>query len=229
MPRLPETLLDFIPIVLLGLLHGIQPDHVTAALGLAARSGGAAWRAALQLAAGHAGALVLAALSLRLLPAETAERIEPFLGMIAGLSLSAIGALLVLQVLRGRYVLHTHAHEHGPDKEHVHLHAHAVPTPAQKSAHHAHHHGRNAITVGLLLGLGGARGLVIVLPSIHGTASGAAAIGLYSAGIAAGVVLLCAAVDVLRRTAHLRLSPNALTLLVGIAAFGVGAHTLIAT
>lgn len=186
-------------IVLLGVLHGLQPDHAAAASTLAARAGTSAWRAAFRVALGHAAALGLMALLVRLLPATTLALLESASGRIGGASLVVVGFALIFQAIRARYVVHAHAHQHDRH-DHEHLHAH----PVERVAEHHHRHAAGALAVGLALGLGGARSLLVLLPAMAGPGAGLEAVALYACGIVAGCVAVSGGVDLVRRLAGAR-------------------------
>ena len=135
-------------LLLLGGLHGLQPEHALSASAMAARSGGSAWRTGLRLALGHAAALGLAATSLQWIPSNIFASMETWATRIGGASLVFFGLLLVMQVIRGQYLLHAHDHDHG-QRRHAHLHAH----PTERTGAHEHGHGTGAVALGLALGL----------------------------------------------------------------------------
>lgn len=215
--------MGWLTILLFGALHGLQPDHLAAAGALAARTGTSVLAAAMRLAAGHAVALAAFALGAMFLPAGLPGRLEPWADALAGVSLAVIGIAVLLQALRSRYVVHAHEHEHDGEKhEHVHVH----PTTATQS--HDHGHLRSAIAIGLVLGIGGARSLVILLPAIAGPGSGLAAIGVYCVGIFAGVAGLARLVDIVRGFAASRNATRFLDAAFGLGALVIGGRLLAA-
>jgi hypothetical protein len=179
--------------LLLGLMHGLQPDHAAAATAMGARRGAAAWRAAARLAGGHAAALLLLTLLLSRVPSARLTQVEKASGIAGGLTLAAIGIVLVFQAIRSRYVLHAHAHRHGA-KDHAHLHTH----PLEEMTRHEHGHLSSIVGVGFLLGMTGARGLAMMLPNMMGPSSVLVPIALYATGVAAGSMLVSAAIDLMR-------------------------------
>lgn len=214
--------MGWLTIFVFGALHGLQPDHLAAAGALAARTGASVLAAAVRIAAGHAGALLAFALAAMLLPAGLPERLEVWADVIAGASLAVIGTAVILQALRGRYVVHSHEHEHG-DTAHEHVHVH----PARAKHEHNHGHLKSAIAVGLVLGIGGARSLVVLLPRVAGPGSGLLAIAVYCAGIFLGVAGLARLVDWVRRFARSHKAARALDATFGLGALVAGAHMLI--
>ncbi len=204
-------------LLLLGGLHGLQPEHALSASAMAARTGASAWRTGLRLAAGHAAALGLAAASLQWIPSNVFASMETWATRAGGASLVAFGLLLVLQVVRGRYLLHAHDHEHGA-RRHAHLHAH----PTERTGAHEHGHGTGAAALGLALGLGGARSFAVLLPALEGPVAGALSIVTYAAGVALGCVLACAGLDLVRGRAGGGV--RWLDLATGLAACAAGAR-----
>lgn len=200
----------------LGLMHGVQPDHAIAAASSASRSGQSVWRAALHVASGHAGALVLVALMRPLLPAHVLASMERWAGPAGGASLVLAGAVVIAQVLRNRYLVHAHPHSHDGNT-HEHLHAH----PSGHLLRHAHHGGRGALMLGLVLGLSGAR-TALLLPTLAGSDAVIAGIALYCVGVAAGAVGVSALLDLAKRLVRGPGGLRWLDLATGSAAVAVG-------
>lgn len=186
-------------ILLLGALHGLQPDHAAAALAMARRGRTSVWRAAVRIAGGHALALGLAAAVLVHAPAKVGHHVERIADLAAAWSLVIIGAALLLQCWRGRYLVHAHRHTHGDEATHSHVHAH----PAG-SEHRASHHHLGTVGLGLVLGMGGARSLAVLLAAMSGAGSAVVTLALYSAGIAAGALAVSLLLDAGRREADRR-------------------------
>lgn len=207
---------------LFGALHGLQPDHAAAAAGLAARSGASVFRAALGIAAGHAGALLLVALLVQLLPGGWVARIDSVGGVVSSSALLLVGLAVVFQAVRRRYVVHAHDHRHG-NKDHAHLHAH----PARAVERHEHGHLRGALVLGLVLGVSGARTITALAPSIAGGASAAIAIGIYALGIALGSAVVSLGLDGVRKLALGRGWLPSVDLIAGGAACVVGVVGLV--
>lgn len=205
--------MGWITIFTFGLMHGLQPDHLAAAGALAAKTGASVLGAALRIATGHALALLAFAAGALLLPHSLAIRLETWADGLAGVSLAVIGLAVLLQAIRGRYVVHAHEHTHDGET-HAHVHVHH----ANALERHEHRHLKAAVAVGLVLGVGGARSLVVLLPRIAGTGSGLLAIAVYCAGIFLAVSGLATLADVLRKRMT---GQNVVRLMDG--AFGVGA------
>lgn len=211
-------------LLFLGVQHGMQPDHSAAALSMAARSRTSTWRAAVRVSAGHVLALGLGALAVGRLPATLLAKVEPIAGMAAGAALFGLGAALLLQLWRAKYVVHRHRHEHD-GAPHEHLHAH----PVSALDAHEHRHARGALGLGLVLGLGGARTLAALLPAMAGPGHAAAGVLAYGAGIVLGAVMVAAVLDLLRTKAESHSRGRWADLLVGSGSLLAGGHLLVAT
>lgn len=186
-------------ILILGLMHGAQPDHAIAAFGLSARTGMAAWRAAIRVALGHGVALVGMLVTARLIPRQMLLDFAPFADFAAGGSLLFLSLGLILQTWRGRFVLHRHDCEKGGT-----LHAHHREH-AQSHHHHEHSHSRHRLSTlafVLILGLGGARTLAVMMPVIMGKASAFTVVFLHTLGITIGAVAGAFILDLARHLAR---------------------------
>jgi hypothetical protein len=133
------------------------------------------------------------ALLVRVWRPESLSRLESIATWAGSVSLTWAGGALLLQLFRSQYVVHAHEHRHG-GRAHEHLHAH----PVEAQAAHEHGHARGALALGLVMGLGGARSLVLVVPA---ASSGHAPVllGLHAAGVAAGCLAAAWMVDLVRR------------------------------
>lgn len=185
-------------ILLLGLMHGAQPDHAVAAYGIAARTGTAAWRAALRVAAGHAVALAALMAAASLLPKKLVHDFAPFADAAAGGSLLVLAAGLLLQTWRGRYVVHRH---HAADGASLHAHHTSHVDHGQGHGHGHAHHKLSGMALGLILGLSGARTMAVILPALVGKTAPVTVLVLHSLGIAVGSVAGAFVLDVARKVA----------------------------
>ena len=167
--------MTFVWILALGFWHGLHPDHAAAATSMALRSRTPAWQAALRIALGHAVALAAMAVGVRLLPTTLLDRAESWSKPLSGIALGVIGVTLVVGAYRPR--------SQAPENVH--------PTAR----------GTGTLALGLTLGLGGARSLLVLLPAIAGPGQAIASIALYVVGIAAGCVTASLAIDVVRKAA----------------------------
>lgn len=165
-----------------GMLHGLGPDHLAAITALSAVGGGARRLLffSLRFALGHTAILAAAGLAAHfgrgLLPLAWGARADE----LAGTLLVLAGLALLAGLLLGKVSLHSHPHAHGA-AEHRHFHLHFFAR-----ASHRHGHGRVAAALGALFALGGARGLLAVVPIATGAtlAVSALRIAAFTAGIA---------------------------------------------
>ena len=173
-------------IFLAGVLHGLGPDHLAAITALSAVGGGARRLVffSLRFALGHTVVIAAAGLAAHfgrdLLPALWGARLDQFAGALLVLT----GVALLVALLLGKISLHSHAHAHdGSEHRHLHLHFFA-------RASHAHGHGRLAAALGALFALGGARGLLAVVPiaTSETLAVSALRIAAFSCGILLAMV-----------------------------------------
>ncbi|MFQ6090457.1 MAG: hypothetical protein ACE5LD_03360 [Candidatus Bipolaricaulia bacterium] len=119
---------------LLGLLHGIEPDH---AAGITALASGAGPKKSFLIgvffALGHVilviGWLIILSLGMRALPEEVMAAVGE---RIIGIVLALLGTIMILQAI------HSHAHRHH-EAEHQHLHLHLL------GRGHGHKHGVMAL------------------------------------------------------------------------------------
>jgi len=191
----PEVVTDPLLFVL-GALHGLQPDHAVAAMGVASRSGTRAWRQALRVAAGHTAALGAAAIALQGLPGAVVRWIEPVAGTTTAAALLLLGLTSLVQLLRSRFVVHDHDHA----RPHVHT--------VEATARHTHGWGFSALALGVVLGLGGARSAGVL--SLASGGHLVVGLVLYGIGLAVTSAAASGAFDLLRATAdrhgHARLA-----------------------
>lgn len=181
-------------------MHGAQPDHAVAAFGLSARTGMAAWQAAIRVTLGHGLALAAMIVAARQLPSQFLLDFAPFADFAAGGSLLLLSMGLVLQTWRGRFVVHRHEDAESGNSYHAH-HRENV-----QSAHrHSHSHSRHRLSTlafGLILGLGGARTLAVMIPALMGEISMLSVVLFHTFGIGIGAVGGAYLLDIARRIAH---------------------------
>jgi ABC-type nickel/cobalt efflux system permease component RcnA len=149
----------------LGAAHALEPGHgktVVAAYLVGSR--GTAWHACvlgLVVTISHtAGVFLLGAVTLYASRYIVPERLYPWLGVLSGLLIAALGFTLFLR----RYAGHVHSHDH--DHAHGHPHHHDPNEPH----HHHHPHGRDhqhshptpgeSVTLSGLVALGVSGGIV---------------------------------------------------------------------
>ncbi len=197
----------------LGAFHALEPGHgktVVAAYLVGSR--GTAWHAlilGLIVTGSHtAGVYLLGVVTLFASRYVVPEQLYPWLAVISGLTIAALGFSLFLRRYAGPAHLHTHDHAHG----HSHQHRHPNPSEPHPHAHHAHsgpfhshggqpHDHRTAATVSLreLVALGVTGGivpcpaaLVVLLSalSLHRVGFGLLLIVAFSVGLAAVLIAI---------------------------------------
>jgi ABC-type nickel/cobalt efflux system permease component RcnA len=189
----PNLLVPLLLALVLGLRHALDPDHLMAVTTLVAgteengtsRAGrlGAIW------GAGHALAIVVLGLPVVLFHAILPELVQ----RAAETAIGAIIVLLAVRLLRRwrRGAFHMHAHEH-EGRRHVHVHTH------RGAAGHAHEHARprtplQAFLIGVTHGVGGSAAVaLLLLASVSGRLSAAAALLVFAAGTAVSMGVLSA-------------------------------------
>lgn len=159
-------MLLLLAIFVAGVLHGVGPDHLAAITAFGTAGGRDARRVVFfstRFALGHA--VVIAAFGLAgkfgrlLLPPHWEHRFD----IITGWLLVVTGSILLAGLSSGRVSLHAHPHHHHQpeaDGVHKHFHMHWLGHYQQ----HAHTHGSFAAVLGALFAIGGARGLLAIVP-----------------------------------------------------------------
>ena len=157
-----------------------------------------------------AGVFAIGIVTLALSPFVVPERLYPWLTLVSGLLVVAVGAAVLRQRLRGRvHAGHGHDHDHPRGHPHDHRHHHGEHG-------HDHDHHRDDLTSKGILGVGVAAGLlpcpsalVVLLSAIalHRVGLGLALIVAFSVGLAATITAI-GLVAVLARRAFGRLSLN---------------------
>lgn len=193
-----EGLLGLLAVLLLGLRHATDPDHLTAVatLAVSAEGGGARRAGGLGLAWGLGHGVTFLGLGFALVALGFAP--PEGLGHVAELAIGVVIAALALRLLRRwrRGVFHVHPHLHdGVEHSHPHLHE-AAPGEIHGPRHgHDHSLGRSplaAFGVGLLHGAGGSAAIgVLLLASLDGRSEAFVAL----CGFAAATVLAMTAVS----------------------------------
>lgn len=140
--------------VLLGSVHALEPDHVSAVTAFATGQPrqGRALELGLQWAIGHGAAVVLIGGALILLQREFPSNLTHGLERLVGAALIGLG---IWTVWHAR-ALHAHPHAHRDGTVHVHVHSHA------RSERHEHRHG--PLSMGVLHGVAGAAPVVALIP-----------------------------------------------------------------
>ncbi|MBA3444528.1 MAG: hypothetical protein H0T58_06710 [Gemmatimonadales bacterium] len=189
-------------VILLGLRHATDPDHLTAVstLVLSGEPGGARRAGRLGLAWGLGHAATLLAFGL---PVVLFRRYLPD-GLIQGAEV-AIGIVIILLALRllirwTRGYFHVHPHSHD-GVQHSHPHAHEGHQANHVLTQHSHPHadglGRSplaAFGIGMVHGIGGSAGVgILVVGAASSQLRGMVALLLFAAGTAVSMGLVSAA------------------------------------
>ena len=140
-----------------GILHAFGPDHLTA---IADFSIGKNKQKTLLITAffalGHGLSLFIFAKILQ--HTELSEEILAYGDMISAIVIMSMGAYLLFMVLTDRIQLRKHTHG---DKEHIHI-------WFGKSHEHNGIENSSSFSLGLLMGAGGVRGMLITLGAVQG-------------------------------------------------------------
>lgn len=155
-----------------GILHAFGPDHLTA---IADFSIGKNRRKTLLItslfALGHGLSLFLFAKLLQ--QSELSEELLSYGDVISAIVIIGLGFYLLLMVLTQRIHLHKHTHQ---DKEHIHI-------WFGKSHQHNGMENGSSFSLGLLMGAGGVRGMLITLGAVQGGAVDLSMVALFTLGV----------------------------------------------
>ncbi|MDQ7060968.1 MAG: hypothetical protein Q9M43_07430 [Sulfurimonas sp.] len=156
-----------------GILHAFGPDHLTA---IADFSIGKNQRKTLLIttlfAVGHGLSLFVFAKLLESF--EIAPEILAYGDVISATVIIAMGSYLLFMVLSHRIQLKKHIHE---GKEHIHI---------WFGKSHIHEDGASqtsALGLGLLMGAGGVRGMLVTLGAVQGTMVDFSMVGAFTLGV----------------------------------------------
>jgi len=155
-----------------GMLHAFGPDHLTV---IADFSIGKNKRKTLLItslfAIGHG--LSLFVFSKILQHTDISEDILAYGDVISAMVIIGMGVYLLFMVLTHRIQLRRHTHE---DKEHMHI---------WFGESHEHNAAQNSssFSLGLLMGAGGVRGMLITLSAVQGGVVDLAMVGLFTLGV----------------------------------------------
>jgi high-affinity nickel permease len=147
--------------LLLGLRHASDPDHLVAVTSLVAAEDGDTRKAA-RLGAwwgvGHAGALVVLGIPLIAFKTQLPSWLEAGAEKAIGAIILALALRVIFKWARGDYRGAAHAHDDG----------HAKRRHLRRGGGHGHEHAKvrssgQALTIGLLHGLGGTGAIVLLL------------------------------------------------------------------
>jgi ABC-type nickel/cobalt efflux system permease component RcnA len=155
-----------------GILHAFGPDHLTA---IADFSIGKEKRKTLMItflfAIGHGLSLFIFAKILESI--EISEEILSYGDIISATVIIAMGVYLLFMVATNRVHLSKHSHKNG---EHLHIwfgNAHSHNSIDKSSS----------FTMGLLMGIGGVRGMLITLGAVQGGTVDFSMVGAFTAGV----------------------------------------------
>ena len=155
-----------------GILHAFGPDHLTA---IADFSIGKNKQKTLFITAlfaiGHGLSLFIFAKILQ--HVELSEEILAYGDMISALVIIGIGIYLLTMVLTDRIQLRKHKHG---EKEHIHI-------WFGKSHSHNAIENSSSFSLGLLMGAGGVRGMLITLGAVQGGVVDFTMVGLFTLGV----------------------------------------------
>ncbi len=156
-----------------GILHAFGPDHLTA---IADFSIGKNKKKTLMIttlfAIGHGVSLFLFAKLLQ--SVDISDEILAYGDMISATVIIAMGAYLLFMVATDRIHLRTHTHE---GKEHIHIWFGKSHEHSDKAAE------SSSFTMGLLMGAGGVRGMLITLGAVGSGNVNFMMIGAFTAGV----------------------------------------------
>ncbi len=191
---------------LIGMRHTLEADHVAAVAALTTRAGSVRQAVPLGLAWGAGHTVTLAAFGLAVLAAEAAmpEQLAGYLELAVGVMLIALGADVLVRLVRDR--IHFHVHRHG-GVVHFHAHSHAGAHAGADAGETVHHHDHDdnhghpqgfkvrAFLVGVMHGMAGSAVLIVLsLQTVPSTAAGLVAIALFGMGSILGMGMLTAVI-----------------------------------
>jgi ABC-type nickel/cobalt efflux system permease component RcnA len=155
-----------------GMLHAFGPDHLTA---IADFSIGKNKRKTLLItslfALGHGLSLFIFAKILQ--HTDFSENILAYGDMISAIVIMGMGVYLLFMVFTHRIQLRKHTHD---DKEHIHI-------WFGKSHEHNGVENSSSFSLGLLMGAGGVRGMLITLGAVQGGVVDLTMVGLFTFGV----------------------------------------------
>jgi nickel/cobalt exporter len=189
-------LLPLATALVLGSLHALEPDHLSAVTTFAVRRphAGMAARFGLRWAMGHGGAIVALGTLLLLLRWQVPQLAGAWAERLVGVTLLGLG----IWTIRGSTRLHAHPHAHGDGQLHTHVHGHHFAD--------SHDHDHAITAIGALHGLAGTAPAVALLPLARAEWSWLAPISLvlFAVGTAAAMALYAMLAGWMARHAALR-------------------------
>jgi nickel/cobalt exporter len=155
-----------------GILHAFGPDHLTA---IADFSIGKNKRKTLLItllfAIGHGLSLFIFAKLLQ--NTALSDEILGYGDMISATVIIVIGIYLLFMVFTDRIQMRKHTHD---DKEHIHI-------WFGKSHEHSNIDSTSSFSLGLLMGAGGVRGMLVTLGAIQGGVVDLSMVGMFTLGV----------------------------------------------
>jgi len=209
--------LGLIVIFWYGILHAFGPDHLTAIADFSiGKNAKKTFMTVSAFAVGHG--IMLFGFAKILQYTVISEEVLAYGDIIASSVILSIGVYLLYMVYANKIHLHSHIHE---NKKHVHIwfgdeHKHESSTTS-------------AFSVGILMGIGGVRGMLVTLGVLHGQAVDFTMILAFIAGVmvvffAFGLVILWINKDILTTIKNVR----RVFATVGIISVLVGGNMLLA-
>lgn len=201
-----------------GILHAFGPDHLSAiadfSIGKEAKKTFAIVSA---FAIGHGVMLFLFAKILE--TCQINEEILSYGDIIASSVIILIGLYLLTMVVTNRIHLRKHIHE---DKEHLHI------WFGKEHEHQSNVSGASALSMGILMGIGGVRGMLVTLGVLQGRTIDADMIVAFIAGVMVvffsfGWIVFWINKEILTDITNIRRIFSVL----GVISVGVGTHMLI--
>lgn len=194
----PEMALPFLVLgFVVGLIHALDADHITAVAAMMNRGDGRRGIIARGVAwgLGHTLALFLICSAVILLGLTISEHLSAALEMAVGVMIVLLGVKVLWTMWHER--IHIHVHEHDGER-HIHAHSHKNDTVAHRASAHGHSHSARAmlptLSVGLLHGAAGSAGLlVLTMASAESASQAMATFALFGIGSLAGMTALTAA------------------------------------
>jgi cytochrome c biogenesis protein CcdA len=157
-----------------GILHAFGPDHLTAIADFSiGKDKKKTMAITLLFAVGHGLSLFIFAKILQNI--DISEEILAYGDIVSATVIIAMGLYLLFMVATNRIHLHTHQHQGG---KHVHI-------WFGKKHDHNQIDTTSSFTMGLLMGIGGVRGMLITLGAVQGGAVDFSMVGAFTLGVMA--------------------------------------------
>lgn len=155
-----------------GILHAFGPDHLTAIADFSiGKNKQKTFLITALFALGHGLSLFIFAKILQHI--ELSEEILAYGDMISAMVIIGIGIYLLTMVLTDRIQLRKHKHD---NREHIHI-------WFGKSHAHTAIENSSSFSLGLLMGAGGVRGMLITLGAVQGGVVDFTMVGLFTLGV----------------------------------------------